>query len=129
MSLFEKDKKVISCIRKEADHKQITECRDYINSFDIKPLSSVLNLASNEIRLKILYLLHTQKELCPCDLSDILEMTIPAISQHLRKLKDARIIDYRKDKQTNYYFILDDNYSILNMMFTLIEETKGELVA
>jgi len=132
MSLFKKDKKekkIFKCIRKEADHKQIMECREVINTLDIKSISGVLNLASNEVRLKILYMLHTQKELCPCDLSDILDMTIPAISQHLRKLKDARIIDFRKNGQTNFYFILDENYSILNILFTLIEETNKELVA
>ncbi|MEB2779582.1 ArsR family transcriptional regulator [Algoriphagus sp. C2-6-M1] len=35
--------------------------------------------------------LSTEKQLCPCDLSDILDMTTPAVSQHLRKLKDGRV--------------------------------------
>ncbi|MBK9939143.1 MAG: ArsR family transcriptional regulator, partial [Chitinophagaceae bacterium] len=35
----------------------------------------------------MIYLLEEEKELCPCDLSDILGMSIPAVSQHLRKLR------------------------------------------
>jgi DNA-binding transcriptional ArsR family regulator len=34
-------------------------------------LSDILALAGNEVRLKILYLLEEEKELCPCDLADI----------------------------------------------------------
>jgi len=128
MSLFKKDIKTITCIRKEADYKQIMECREVINSINIKSVSDILNLSTSEIRMKILYMLHTQKELCPCDLSDILDMSIPAISQHLRKLKDAKIIDYRKEKQTNFYYILTENYSTLNFLFNLIEENNKELI-
>ncbi|WP_425291189.1 ArsR family transcriptional regulator [Spirosoma linguale] len=46
----------------------------------------MLNLAGNENRLKLIYLLKEEADLCVCDLSDILGMTIPAASQHLRKL-------------------------------------------
>ena len=59
-------------------------------------MSNVLALAGNDVRLKILYLMAEEKELCPCDMSDILGMTIPAVSQHLRKLKDGNIIEARK---------------------------------
>ncbi len=79
-----------SCIRIEADSKQIANCKQTIieleNSFDL--LSNALNLAGNNVRLKILFLLSQEEELCVCDLSDILSMKISAISQHLRKLKD-----------------------------------------
>jgi len=127
MKIFKKEKKTISCIRKEADENQIIECREIIANLNIKELSNILNLSSNEIRLKILYLINSQSELCPCDLSDILDMTIPAISQHLRKLKDAGVIDYRKQGNTNYYYILENNYQILNMIFDMVDENK-ELV-
>ncbi|WP_431217102.1 ArsR family transcriptional regulator [Puia sp. P3] len=52
-------------------------------------LAAAPALAGNEVRLKILHLLEEEKELCPCDLSDMLGMSIPAISQHLRKMKDG----------------------------------------
>ena len=90
------------CIRLEADPKQIMDCREVVqeldNSFD--DLSNILSLTGNSVRLKILYLLNQEENLCVCDLSDILEMNVSAISQHLRKLKDRNIIHSRKEAQT-----------------------------
>jgi DNA-binding transcriptional ArsR family regulator len=87
-------------------------------------LSRVLELAGNEVRLKILYLLHTEGELCPCDLSDILELSVPAVSQHLRKLKDGNVIKFRKEGQTIYYSLRDDHLEILRPFFKWILPLK-----
>ncbi len=113
-----------TCIRQFANKEQIKECRDKIQSCDtsLKKLSSVLNLAGNEVRLKILYLLEEEKELCPCDLSDILNMSSPAISQHLRKLKDGNVIEFRKEGQTIYYSIKANYMSILRPFFKHINQ-------
>lgn len=82
-----------SCIRVYADIVQIDKCRETLqtNKIAFGQLSSLLALAGNEVRLKILFLLEEENELCPCDLSDILGMSIPAVSQHLRKLKDGNV--------------------------------------
>lgn len=93
------------CIRVLADPVQIRQCKDEIKARRraFGKLSSLLSLAGNEVRLKILYLLESEGELCPCDLSDILQMTLPAISQHLKKMKDGGLIDGRKMGQTIFY--------------------------
>ncbi|HEY9343496.1 MAG TPA: metalloregulator ArsR/SmtB family transcription factor [Hanamia sp.] len=85
-------------------------------------LSDILALAGNEVRLKILYLLEEEKELCPCDLADILGMTVPAVSQHLRKLKDGNIVETRKEGQTIYYSLTKENLKILKPFFKHISE-------
>lgn len=61
----------------------------------------------------MLFLLNQEKELCPCDLSDILDMTIPAISQRLRKLKDGGIIQSRKSCQTIFYSVNPKQLNLL----------------
>ena len=68
----------ISCTRAEADQKQLMRCRETLrmSSNSINTIGKVLALAGNETRLKILFLLNKEGELCPCDFSDILEMTI-----------------------------------------------------
>ena len=83
-----------TCIRQFADHQQIKKCKERIKTANksFAQLSNILALTGNEVRLTILYLLEEEKELCPCDLADILGMSIPAISQHLRKLKDGKDI-------------------------------------
>ncbi len=88
-----------TCIRLFADQEQIRNCKAILRN-SRKPfsrLSVILALAGNEVRLKILYLLEEENELCPCDLADILDMSVPAVSQHLRKLKDGNIVETRKE--------------------------------
>lgn len=120
-----------TCIRLFADHEQIKNCKDKLKtaqkSFAI--LSNILALAGNEVRLKIIYLLEEEKELCPCDLADILGMSIPAVSQHLRKLKDGNIVETRKEGQTIYYSLTKDNLKILKPFFKHINVQTQKLEA
>jgi len=113
-----------TCIRLQADIEQIKSCREKlkVNSKSFLQLAQVLALAGNEVRLKILFLLEEENELCPCDLSDILRMSIPAISQHLRKLKDGNIIEGRKEGQTIFYSLRSENLKILRPFFKIINQ-------
>ncbi|SRR5690606_37679496 len=111
-----------SCIRVIADSVQIKGCKDllHVNQPKLTALSSILALAGNEVRLKILFLLKLENELCPCDLADILAMSTPAISQHLRKMKDGGIIKARKVAQTIFYSIEPRHMELLKPLFTHI---------
>ena len=121
-----------TCIRLFADKEQIKNCKSKLKNAHepFASLSNILVLAGNEVRLKIIYLLEEEKELCPCDLSDILGMSIPAVSQHLRKLKDGNIVKTRKEGQTIYYSLLQDNLKILKPFFKHInvQTQKPEIV-
>jgi len=115
-----------TCIRVLADPIQIKECKQKLkdNEKSLHQLSNVLALAGNDVRLKILYLMGEEKELCPCDMSDILGMTIPAVSQHLRKLKDGNIIEARKVGQTIYYSLKSEHLKILRPFFKYVNTAK-----
>lgn len=115
-----------TCIRVLADPIQIKECKAKVkaNEKSFEQLSGVLTLAGNDVRLKILYLMDEEKELCPCDISDILGMSIPAISQHLRKLKDGNIIEARKVGQTIYYSLKSEHLKILRPFFKYVNTAK-----
>lgn len=110
------------CIRVFADKIQIDNCRATLqaNEKAFGQLSSLLALAGNEVRLKILFLLEEENELCPCDLSDILGMSIPAVSQHLRKLKDGNIIEARRSGQTIFYSLKPEQLTLLRPFFKII---------
>ena len=118
-----------SCIRLFADQEQIKNCKDKVKTAQksFASLSNILALAGNEVRLKIVYLLEEEKELCPCDLADILGMTIPAVSQHLRKLKDGNIVETRKEGQTVYYSLTQGNLKILKPFFKYINQQTNKL--
>ena len=115
-----------ACIREQANPIQINNCREKVsaNESSFIQLSGILALAGNDVRLKILYLLEEERELCPCDLSDILGISIPAVSQHLRKMKDGNIVAARKTGQTIFYSIRIEHLKLLRPFFRLINQTN-----
>jgi ArsR family transcriptional regulator, lead/cadmium/zinc/bismuth-responsive transcriptional repressor len=119
------------CVRIYEDQDTIQQYTERINEFQpsFGRLAQVLDLAGNENRLKIIYLLREENDLCVCDLSDILGMTIPAVSQHLRKLKDAQLIEARKVGQTVFYSLRDESTDILNLILGYLTtlQTSSEL--
>ena len=119
-----------SCNRILADTILINECKDRLqkNSAVFNQTSSLLALAGNEVRLKILYLLEEENELCPCDLADILEMSIPAVSQHLRKMKDGNLIKTRRSGQTIFYSLIIEQTELLIPFFKSIKNSNNQLV-
>lgn len=121
-----------ACVRPYADQVLIKECKMKLQKAEISfsRLSQVLSLAGNDARLKILYLLEEENELCVCDLSDILEMTVPAVSQHLRKLRDANILQNRKQGQTIYYSLKEEHLEIIRPLFghiTVVNKKKQKI--
>ncbi|MNN30131.1 HTH-type transcriptional repressor AseR [compost metagenome] len=69
---------------------------------------TILKLLADRTRLTILALLK-DGERCVCDLVDILQTTQPNISQHLRKLKDAGLVQESRRGQWAYYSLSADN--------------------
>lgn len=111
-------KKTPLCIRQLANPAQIGRCREALEDKQsiFRQFSQIFALTGNEVRLKILFLLEQEGKLCPCDLSDILRMSIPAVSQHLRKLKDAQLIEGQREGQTIFYSIRKDALPILQVL-------------
>ncbi|QIL78233.1 MULTISPECIES: ArsR/SmtB family transcription factor [Hymenobacter] len=94
-----------SCIRVFADtgHIEASQQRLKAAAPQLQTLAAVLALTGNEVRLQLLFLLLDQQQLCVCDLADVLQMNVSAISQHLRKLKDGGVVQARKVGQTVFY--------------------------
>lgn len=115
-----------SCIRQQADIEQINRCKDRVlelnDSFDY--LSNGLELAGNTVRLKILFLLYEEQRLCVCDISDVLGMTISAVSQHLRKLKDRNLVETDREAQTIFYSLTKEYEKLLKPFFKILDENK-----
>ena len=117
-----------SCIRVYADVDQINHCIEILSevSTSITSLSKIMNLGGNEARLKILYLIYKEKQICVCDLGDILDMSVSAISQHLRKLKDGNLIQDKKVGKTIFYSISEECLETLLAIFIQITKNKLE---
>ncbi len=113
----------MSCVRAQVNQQQIERCKKNVEQRlpSLQFFSETMNLAGNTVRLKILFLLFHEERLCVCDISDILEMNISAISQHLRKLKDKKMILPQREGQTIYYSLSEKHKVIFDYVFGLIE--------
>jgi ArsR family transcriptional regulator len=87
-------------------------------ALEVAGLSEIFKILGDETRAKILYLLSEQK-LCVCDIAAILDMSLPAVSHHLRLLKAFRLVKYVREGKMVYYS-LDDEHII-----NLIREAQG----
>lgn len=122
---MEEDK---ACIRVYADKQRLQLCAERLGSAGslIQGLSQVLSLTGSETRLRILYLLEEEGELCVCDLSDVLQMTMPAVSQQLRKLRDGGIIQSKKVGQTIFYSLRQEHMAVIKPLFSHLKSRLEE---
>lgn len=86
---------------------------------EIELLTECFKAMGDKTRLKILALLKNE-ELCVCELVEMLGMTQPAVSQHLRKLKTAKLVTETRKGQWNFY-------SLDGTLFPFFAETLQEL--
>lgn len=116
-----------SCIRVLADPVQIKDCKETIKRLDSKlsEITSIFNLTGNAARLKILFLLHKEGEMCPCDFSDVLDISVSGVSQHLRKLKDGGLVQDKKVGQTIFYSILEERAQLIMPILTQLYEYEN----
>ncbi len=88
-------------------------------------LSEFLEAFGDSSRIKILLAL-SKRELCTCDLSAIVGLSVSAVSHQLRVLRDKKLVKYRK-KGRNVYYSLDDEHvaAILDIALKHVEERYG----
>ena len=92
---------------------------------ELEEAAELFNLASNPTRLKILYLLDEFKELCVCDLAEMLDVSVSAISQHLAKLRAYGFAKTRRDAQTIYYRLTDHAF-VAKLRRSFLREIEWE---
>lgn len=71
-------------------------------------LADFFKVLGDSTRIRILNAL-TESELCVCDLANVLNMTQSSISHQLRILKQARLVQNRKDGKVVYYRLDDEH--------------------
>lgn len=80
-----------------SDFLQNMPCQDVFDK-----TAQAFNLISDPTRVKILWLLcHTED--CVANIAAAIEMSSPAVSHHLRVLKQAGLLAYRKCGKEAYY--------------------------
>lgn len=75
---------------------------------EVAGLSEIFKVLGDETRTKIMYLL-AHRRLCVCDIAVVLEMSLPAVSHHLRLLKALRLVKYVREGKMVYYSLDDEH--------------------
>lgn len=84
--------------------------REMLSEKESTLLTDIFKTLSSKTRIRILHALSLQ-ELCVCDLSVALDLSVSAISHQLRLLKAVRLVKYRRDGK-NVYYSLDDDHVV-----------------
>ena len=87
--------------------------------------ASLFGLLSDSTRLRILYLLY-HREVCVRNIAEAIEMSPPAVSHHLRSLKQLGVITSRRIGKVVHYTIADtaDGALVSDLLKTVFER-KG----
>ncbi|MDI7743457.1 metalloregulator ArsR/SmtB family transcription factor [Lysinibacillus fusiformis] len=76
---------------------------------EVNNLELIFKALSDATRLKIIYALTLEDELCVCDVANILGTTTATASHHLRYLRNMGLAKYRKDGKLVFYSIIDEH--------------------
>jgi ArsR family transcriptional regulator, arsenate/arsenite/antimonite-responsive transcriptional repressor len=70
---------------------------------DLKTVIKILKAISDEGRLRIISLLSRRKDLCVCEIRELIGLSQSTISSHLKKLENSGLVNFSKDgKWINY---------------------------
>ena len=88
---------------------------------NLKKITKILKALADESRIRMLALLKERNGLCVCEITEIIGLSQPTISSHLKKLQEAEIITYSKDG-------LWVNYSLDENMKKEVKQLLGAVV-
>ncbi|MNV14063.1 HTH-type transcriptional repressor AseR [compost metagenome] len=101
-------------------------------TIEIEKMSDILKLLGDKTRLTIMALLN-EKELCVCEIVDLLKTSQPNISQHMRKLKGGGLVKEAKRGQWVYYSLNIEDKPFISQILKhvpsqreMIEQTNCE---
>jgi DNA-binding transcriptional ArsR family regulator len=110
---MENNIEVCNCIEV---HKDCVYCvkENMLSDEIFTNLSELFKVFGDFTRIKIIYAL-SKRELCVCDIAEVLGMSQSSISHQLRVLKSARLVKFRKEGKVVYYSLDDEHIgSIFN---------------
>ncbi|MFK4998421.1 ArsR/SmtB family transcription factor [Bacillus sp. N9] len=92
-------------------------------------IANVLKLLGDKTRLSMLGLLQL-KDCCVCEFVEIFKMSQPAISQHIRRIKDAGLVNEQRKGQWIIYSINreHDYFPLLQAVLNYTPSQEEKLV-
>ena len=94
------------------------------NDNELLDMADLFKAMNDPTRLKIINALMIH-EMCVCDLTALLNLTQPAVSHHLKGLRQARLVKSRREGKAAYYSLDDDHIQLLfNQCYSHVVEDK-----
>ena len=91
-------------------------------------LINFLNILADNTRLEILEFLQ-ERERNSAEIQERLDKSQSTISQHLKVLRDANLVDFVKKENMNYYFIKNqDIFKLLTVLKTFLDDTEKTML-
>ncbi|MGM9928661.1 MAG: ArsR/SmtB family transcription factor [Bacillus sp. (in: firmicutes)] len=115
-----KDTCEVKCVHEE----KVERYRKQVGAQETEQTASMFKALSDPTRLKIAYAL-TLDELCVCDVSEIVNVSMATASHHLRLLRDIGYASYRKEGKMAYYRIKEGTIKqMIQLALSESEETN-----
>lgn len=83
---------------------------------ELNDFANLFKSLSEPVRLRILYLLLEQGELCVCDIVSSLELSQSVVSRHLAYLRNSGLVATRREGVWIYYQLLDNSEFINQLL-------------
>jgi len=113
-----------TCVREKVKLEKLALLRkEAMGNDHLVALAAFMQAAGNETRLRMLYVLHRAGEFCVCDLADIFEISQPAVSRHLKILREKALVEARREAQTIYYRVCMAN-PFVRLLVRLFDELE-----
>ena len=94
-----------ACCSVDEWEKKINNVRGFVEA---DTFSAVLGVIANPIRLKILLIILERDWACNCEFEYILGIHQTLISHHLKNLRNANLISYKREGKWKFYRITDE---------------------
>ncbi len=82
---------------------------------------------ANPIRLRILNLLQEQKEICVCDLCEVLGELQPKVSRHLAILRSTGLVQVRTEGKWKFYGLTQSETPLHRTLLRCVRSCLGEI--
>lgn len=114
------------CCRFDDAHNMRELVKMMPSESELFDLSDLFKLFGDSSRLKILFVLKEDKELCVRHISECLGMSMSAVSHQLKPLRDAKLIKSRREGKEIYYSLDDEHVDELITIASIhISELEG----
>ena len=99
-------------------------------AMDIEQVSQLLKLLGDKTRLSMIGLLD-HDTCCVCEFVELFQMSQPAVSQHLRKLRDVGLVKEKRKGQWMFYSLNKEHemYPIIQAILQHVPDQREKLVA